>query len=91
MDATEIRVSPQEQQVVDIFNSLADKDNLLTQHLAQKYAATLQKMAYTIFLQMPASRWPNEIKEARYPDIRDLWLTGVAMGYCLRAKEKERK
>lgn len=91
MDATEIKITPQEQQVVEIFNGLADKDNPLTRNLAQKYAATLQKVFYTIFLGMPDSRWPDEIKTPRYPDIRDMFLTGVALGYSLRAKEKDRK
>lgn len=92
MDATAIPPpTEQERQIADIFNSLGDRTNPLTQHLARKYAASLNKLAYTMFLQMPESRWPDDIKTPRYPDIRDMFLTGVALGYSLRAKEKDRK
>lgn len=84
-------LTPLEREVVDTFNGLTDGSDPLMLHFRDRYAGVIQKLAYTLFTGLPESRWPSEIKTPRYPDIRDLFMTGVAVGYALRAREKTRK
>lgn len=89
---TEAKATPKERLVIDCWNGIQKAEgNLLYAKIARDFARILFHLADAIVRDLPEDRWSDEEKLNLHPDLRDIFLTGFALGYQTRAEEKKRK